>query len=60
MQLRSADFQLKNVFDRKIRRKLALRSGTLFASNWKVHSPRFHSHATLLAEWFCFGLVFSP
>jgi len=37
MPLRSADFQSKNVFGRRIRQKSALRSGILFASTELIH-----------------------
>jgi len=40
MPLHSADFWFLNVFGCKIRRKLALRSGILFASTERVHIPR--------------------
>ena len=39
MPLRSADFQSKNVFGRRIRRKPALRGRTLFASTEVMHTP---------------------
>jgi hypothetical protein len=43
MLLRSADFRLKNVFDSKKIRKLALRSGILFASPEVGHRCRSDS-----------------
>ena len=43
MTLRSADFQFKNVFGRRIRWKLALRSGILFENTELMHRPRSDS-----------------
>jgi len=43
MPLRSANFRFENVFGRKIHRKLAPRSGILFASTEVVHKPRSDS-----------------
>ena len=40
MQPRSADFGFTNVFGRRMRWKLALRSGVLFASTEVMHTPR--------------------
>jgi len=40
MRPHSADFRFKNVFDRRIRRKSALRSRILFASTEIMHTPR--------------------
>ena len=39
MPLRSVDFRLKSVLGRRIRRKLALRSGVFFASTELMHRP---------------------
>jgi len=43
MRLRSADFRLKNVFDRQIRQKSALRSRILFANPEVMRRPRSDS-----------------
>ena len=43
MRLRNADFRFKNVFGRKIHRKLALRSGIPFSSFELMHRPRSDS-----------------
>jgi len=60
MTLRSADFQVFNVFGRKIRQNSPLRSGILFASPEVMHKPRSHSPGVYVSFFLSLVLKTQP